>query len=193
MVSDHLNENVCWIELYIDALSEENKKIYQDLDPNNVIKFSYHQGCINFGVNSVGKDGQLKLLEIAKMFKMQDVPVHLAYLTPEEFLMQYCGCYEEYKNPNYRFMKSPWEQHLNIKELKEYLKEYSKWENSEESVETLKRFAPEKATKPIHEFSAQHGMIYDNDRVYLSAFHYNKHLNYIKYTFEEEQKSNVLK
>ena len=54
MVSDHLNENVSWIEVIFESLSEENKKILQELSGDDVIKFSYHKGCANFGVKKVG-------------------------------------------------------------------------------------------------------------------------------------------
>ena len=55
MVSDHLNDGECWIELDADALSDDNKSIYLGLDSNEVKKFSYHRGAINFGVRCVGK------------------------------------------------------------------------------------------------------------------------------------------
>ena len=99
MVSDHLNDGECWIELDADALSDDNKSIYLDLDSNEVKKFSYHRGAINFGVRCVGKEAQEKLLEIAQKFEMQDVQEKLGYISIEKFLMDYCDCYEEYENP----------------------------------------------------------------------------------------------
>ena len=106
MVSDHLNENQCWIEIDGDCLSEENMKILQEL--NAPIKFSYHKGCYNFGVDKVGLEGQKELLELAKQFKMQDVAKDYAYITKEKFLMDYCDCYDKIPNPNYREMQEPW-------------------------------------------------------------------------------------
>ena len=87
MVSDHLNENVSWIEVIFESLSEENKKILQELSGDDVIKFSYHKGCANFGVKKVGKEGQERLKALAQKFKMQDVPANLAYITPDKFLL----------------------------------------------------------------------------------------------------------
>lgn len=185
MVSDYLNEGVCWIEVVADSLSDENKKIYMDLSGDDIIKFSYHQGSFNFGVNSVGKEGQLKLLAIAQKFQMQDVPINQAYLTPTDFLMNRCGCYEDYPNPNYRTMEAPWTLSLPMNELMNYMKKYDEWENSIESKKTLRRYAPEKAVKSVSEYAKEQGMIMEDDRIYLSEFHYNKHLKYIDYLNNE--------
>ena len=35
----------------------------------DVIKFSYHRGCTNFGVNRVGIKAQIRLLELARLPK----------------------------------------------------------------------------------------------------------------------------
>lgn len=43
MVSDHLNEGTCWIEIIVDSLSEENKDIYFGLSDDEAVKFSYHK------------------------------------------------------------------------------------------------------------------------------------------------------
>ena len=184
MVSDHLNEGVCWVEVVADSLSEENIDVYMQLTNDEAIKFSYHEGTLNFGVRSVGIEGQQRLLEIAKKFKMQDVPREQAYISPQDFLMRYCGCYDEYPNPNYKPMLSPfeaisWDSDISVEERLEYMNKYEQWERSTESQKTLKKFAPEKVTKSIEELSDERGMIFDGDRVYLSNFHYNKHLNYI--------------
>ena len=176
MASDHLNEGVCWIEVIADDLSEENKKIYIELFGEDVVKFSYHKGCLNFGVESVGKRGQNRLLELAKEFKMQDVPHERAYLSIEEFLIFYCGCYDEVPNPEYREMKSPWE--LDDFDL-DYSEKYEKWLDSVASKRFLKKFNPDKLTKPIEEYVKEHNMVVDGDRVYLSDYHYKKHLKYI--------------
>lgn len=181
MVSDHLNEGICWIEIKVDSLSDENKCIYLGLPGDETVKFSYHPGAVNFGVNCVGKAGQAKLLELAKKFQMQDVPKDQAYISPEDFLMTYCGCWEEYENPNYRPMKMPWEVGLQLDDLADYIIEYDQWEASPESHKVLKKYAPEKATKPISELVADHGMILEDGRVYLSLFHYKKHQNYLKH------------
>ena len=147
MVSDHLNEGQCWIELFDDALSDENMEIYDNLFGEDMIKFNYHRGCICFGVSCVGIEGQQKLLQLAKQFNMQDVPKKLAYIDEEDFLRDYCDCYIEYENPNYKYMAPFWEVNLSREESAEYIKAYQKWESSDESKSTLKRFAPEKAIK----------------------------------------------
>jgi hypothetical protein len=178
MVSDHVNVGVCWIEIIASNLSEENLKIYEELDDNEVIKFSYHNGTINFGVNAVGKDGQAKLLEIAKRFKMQDVPKD-AYMLPEEFLVNKCGCYEEYDNPDYYEKEAPYDLDLTAQDYVRAIDEYDDYLASIHSHKTLKRFDPSKMTKSIEEYAKEHGMIYEDGRVYLSEFHYKKHQNYV--------------
>lgn len=179
MVSDHLNEGICWIEIIADSLSEENKDIYFGLSDDEAVKFSYHKGTINFGVRCVGKVGQQRLLELAQKFQMQDVPKNQAYISPQDFFMRYCNCYEEYPNPNYKSMVAPWETNIGLDKIADYMEEYEKWQESDESHPTLRKFAPEKAEKPIAELVNEQGMILEDDRVYLSLFHYNKHINYV--------------
>lgn len=179
MVSDHLNEGICWIEIIADSLSEENKDIYFGLSDEETVKFSYHKGTINFGVRCVGKVGQQRLLELAQKFQMQDVPKDQAYISPQDFLMRYCNCYEEYPNPNYKPMMAPWETDIGPEKIVDYMEEYEKWQESDESCPTLRKFAPEKASKSIIELASEQGMIIEDGRVYLSLFHYNKHMNYV--------------
>lgn len=181
MVSDHLNEGICWIEIIADSLSEENKDIYLAMTDNEAVKFSYHSGTINFGVRYVGKEGQKRLLELAKKFQMQEVPQELAYITTQDFLMRYCECFHEYRNPDYKPMLSPWEADIKLEEMADYMNKYEEWQNSIESHQFLKTFAPEKVTKSIVDLVNEQGMILEDDRVYLSQFHYQKHKNYVNY------------
>lgn len=181
MTSDHLNIGICWIEIISDCLSEENKKIYSDFTEEEAIKFSYHQGTINFGVQCVGIEAQARLLELAQRFQMQDVPKNQAYISIERFLMDYCHCYNEVPNPQYRHMVLPWETNLSLDEMVEYLQKYDDWSNSIESSETIRVFAPEKVTNSISELATKHDMILEKDRVYLSPFHYKKHKKYLEY------------
>lgn len=193
MVSDHLNEGICWIEIVADSLSEENKDIYLEMTDDEAVKFSYHSGTINFGVRSVGKEGQEKLLELAKKFQMQDVPKEQAYITPQDFLMKYCNCYNEYPNPDYKPMLPPWEIDIKLEEMADYMKKYDQWQNSIESKQFLRKFAPEKATKPIEELVTEQGMILDETRVYLSPFHYQKHKNYVDYVNNQDLNEGIKK
>ena len=180
MVSDHINEGQCWVEIIADGLSSENKEIFMNLFGDDVIKFSYHRGAINFGVKHVGKEGQSRLLELAKQFQMQDVPVNKAYILMQDFLINYCGCYDEIPNPNYVEMKHVWTMdYLSLEQRIEYIKKYDEWEDSLASKKTLKQFNPNKLAKSVYEVAAEKGMIIDGDRVYLSKFHYKKHQNYL--------------
>ena len=180
MVSDHLNEGQCWVEIIADGLSDENKDVFMNLSGEDVIKFSYHKGAINFGVNLVGKEGQLRLLELAKQFQMQDVPVNQAYITMQDFLMKYCDCYDEIPNPNYIEMEPAWKMDLSIEQIADYMEKYDEWQDSPASQKTFKKFNPNKLTKSVNEVAEEKGMIIDGDRVYLSEFHYKKHQNYLK-------------
>jgi len=191
MVSDHLNDGVCWIEVVSDYLSDENKEIFNQLEGEDIIKFSYHRGCINFGVNCVGNQAQVRLLELAQKFQMQDVPYGEAYITLPEYLIR-CGCYDEVQNPNYVPMTEPWNMNLSIDQLGDYLIEYEEWMASNRSKKTYKVFNQAKIIKPLKEYFDGTGAIYDGDRVYLSEYHYQKHMNYVNsITQEQSQKHNM--
>lgn len=178
MVSDHVNEGVCWIEVFADNLSDENKEIFTQLEGEDIIKFSYHPGCISFGVNSVGAHAQERLLELAQKFQMQDVPYREAYITLPEYLIN-CGCYDEVENPNYVPMAEPWNMDLPLEQIGNYMIKYDEWRGSDKSKKTNKVFSQTKMTKPLEEYFDGTGVIYDGDRVYLSEYHYKKHLNYV--------------
>lgn len=179
MVSDHLNEGQCWIEIIVDGLSDENKEVFMNLSGDDVIKFSYHRGTINFGVKLVGKEGQSRLLELAQQFQMQDVPINQSYISMQDFLLEYCGCYDEIPNPNYIEMKPAWEMELSVEQIADYMQKYDEWQESPASKKTFKQFNPNKLTKSVNEVAEEKGMIIDGDRVYLSKFHYKKHQNYL--------------
>lgn len=181
MVSDAANENVCWIEVKVAYLSEENMQVYEALSGLNVIKFSYHEGTVNFGINYVGKKGQAELLKLAKQFKMQDVPKDAAFISPEEFLLNKCGCYEEYPNPDYIEVTTPEDLRLPGDTQITFLNRVIEWQMGRYNTKTLKRFASDKVTRPVAELAAEHGMIFEDGRVYLNDFHYQKHLNFINF------------
>lgn len=178
MVSDALNilyGGECWIEINLDNLSTENKEILTQLNGNDVIKFPYHAGCLYFGVKyNNGVQAQARLLELAQQFQMQDVPYKDAYITLPEYLIL-CGCYDEVKNPNYVEMPRPLE--MDSSEITLDVLKYAEWEKHSEK--THKVFNKSKMTKPLEEYLNDTGAIYDGDRVYLSDYHYKKHLNYV--------------
>lgn len=140
-------------------------------------------------MKKVGIEGQRRLLELAQQFKMQDVPKDQAYIMEEQFLMNYCGCYDEYENPNYKPMVSPWDDNIELEQMGNYLKKYDEWRASDESKPTLRKFAPEKAEKTTLEYAIEQKMVYEDGRVYLSAYHYRKHLNYVKYVLGNQEKN----
>ena len=178
MVSNHLNEGVCWIEVILDNLSDENKRIFAQLEGEDIIKFSYHEGSVNFGVKCVGAQAQARLLELAQKFQMQDVPYGEAYITLPEYLIS-CGCYDEVENPNYVPMTEPWNMDLPMDQIADYVIKYDEWKDSDKSKKTHKVFNQTKMAKPLEEYFDGTGVVYDGDRVYLSDYHYKKHMNYV--------------
>lgn len=175
MVSDYLDVGHCWIEIVADTLSDDNKLIYGQMKGNNVIKFSYHKDTLNFGINEVGKEGQLELLELAKQFQMQDVPKGIAYISVKDFLMDYCDCYDVIPNPKYK------PKNILDVETSEDLLEFENWQDSLEGHPTIHKFNPSKVNEPINVLVAQNHMIMEDDRIYLSQFHYQKHQKYVEY------------
>ena len=178
MASNYLDTSECWIEVDEDALSDENREVYDALEGEDIIKFSFHSGCLNFGVRHIGKLGQERLLELDQKFKMQDVQQHLAYITLEEFLIR-CGCFDEIPNPDYVPMSDPLDMDLPIDEVASYYFRYNEWCHSIKSQKTIKIFSKDKVIKPIEEYLNGTDFIYEDGRVYLGEYHYQKHLNYI--------------
>ena len=178
MVSDYADVNVCWIEIKNDALSEENMAIYESLDDENIIKFNYHMNCVCFGVNGVGKKAQELLLMVANNFVMQDVPEKYAYVSEEQFLIDYCDCFDTVPNPDYKPMVTPYKTGLTGEKLLNYMHEYSLWQMSIDSHEFIKALNQYKVKYPTDQYAKKKRMILDGTKVYLSDFHYQKHLNY---------------
>ena len=179
MVSDYLNEGECWIEVVIDNLSDENKEILFQLSESDIRRRDYHRGCMIFGVNKVGKEGQERLLELAQKFQMQDVPYGEAYYTLPEYLIER-GCYKEEPNPDYIEMQAPWIQQSSPDELGARIIAYDEYLASNQSKKTIKVFDSTKVTKPLEDYLSETGAIYEDGRVYLSDYHYQKHQNYVK-------------
>lgn len=195
MTSDHDNEGQCWIEVIFNVLSSENQDIFTKLQGEDVIIFGYHPGHANFGVTKVGIEGQRRLLELAQEFKMQDVPENHAYISLQDFLIKHCHCYKEVPNPDYVPMEPYNEEGVSTdEEWSDYINKRDDWQHSIASHKTLKVFDPEKLTKPIEDLVQEHGMVLEGDRVYLSPFHYKKHLKYLEHlnTLNEDEKHQSL-
>lgn len=178
MVSDHLDADRCWVEVEEKSLSDENREIYEALEGEDVIKFAFHPCCLNFGIKGIGTEGQQKLLEVAQKFKMQDVPEDLAYCSLEDYLVE-CGCYKEVTNPDYVPMTPPEEMSLPDGQEMRYLLDYYDWLDSDFSQATVKEFDPSKVTEPLESYFEGKDVVCEGDRVYLSNYHYQKHLNYV--------------
>lgn len=127
----------------MDNLSDENKEIFTQLEGEDIIKFSYHKGCVNFGVKCVGAQAQARLLELAQKFQMQDVPHGEAYITLSEYLIR-CGCYDEVENPNYVPMTDPWNMDLPMDQIGYALIKYDEWKDSDKSKKLIKYLIKQK-------------------------------------------------
>ncbi len=182
MVSDAQNSEA-WIELFADALSEENKAYLISLEEQGVHVFCYHDGTISFGVGCFGEKAKAKLLEIAEGFKMQDVAQDFAYSDLETALFD-VGCTKKVKDPDYVMIKMPTNGDIDA------AMEFYDWlARGGESLEYKDVFDPSKVKQPIEENFKGTSFIYvpEEERVYLNKYHYQKHLNYLQYLESLEQ------
>lgn len=184
MTSNHGDIYSRWVQFAQDDLSPENHALFEKLaakQPANYhLKDNYRSNVFTVVVEGTGEPAGDELLSLVADFQMQDVPEGVAYLSLEDFLILYDNCYDEVPNPNYRPMQHPalLQEKVNAAEYLKLDKEYEEWLNSEESHETIRKFNPQKQTTPTAELVARENMILDGNRVYLSDFHYQKHLAY---------------
>ncbi len=168
MCSDGLDQNA-WIELELDCLSEENLAILEEIKSEYPC-YKYHEGCINIPVKGKGMDAQRELVKIASRFVMQDVPSKYAIISREDLLIE-MGCYREIPNPDYL----PFEELLsNIS--------FDNW-HVPILPETLLILDESKIEKPVTTYINEYGAIVDyrDGTIYRSLYHYDKHVNYLKY------------
>lgn len=167
MCSDYVNSDA-WIELAIDSLSPENLAVLEEIK-QEYNTYQYHYGCINIEVNGMGRKAMEELIKIANRFAMQDVPKAEATISLEGLLMS-CGCCNIVRNPKYESFEKELEKSLTMG-----------WGAPMEE-EYIKVFDKSKVVKPYEEYIAEYGAVLDEDgTIYRSKFHYDKHLNYLKY------------
>ena len=186
MVSDAQNEEA-WIELFADGLSPENSEYLLSLEDQGIHLFCYHDGTISFGVGCFGEVAQKRLVEIANGFKMQDVCEGLAYVDVETALYN-AGCTKRAKNPNYVHMEKPKEGDLRG------MVDYYDWlANGGPDLEYIDVFDSTKVKQPLEENFKGTGYIYvpEEERVYLSNYHYMKHKKYLEHLQSLEQNSGL--
>ena len=185
MCSDRVDQNA-WIEIKLENLSEENLKILEELKQEYTC-YSYHTGCINISVTGMGKKAMLELIKIANRFSFQDVPEKEACYKIEDALIV-AGCKKKVPNPNYITEEEYFKLHLEIKEWERYRVLADNWFNfTEQEIEVIDKT---KIKQPLEENFTNTEMILDieSERVYRSNFHYQKHLNYLKYLEEKSKK-----
>ena len=199
MCSDYLNDGA-WIEIIRAELSAQNEGALEKLKTLTKPLYAYHKGTINMEVEGFGDAARDRLVEVANMFHMQDVPHKKAYLTAEEFLVE-CGCYKIEANFEYEFMEDPMMASMagtvefeTPADLFEAIKKYEVWENSSKSKETFKMFDDSKVLKPIEEYvrDANMGDLYipEEGRIYNSKYYYDKHLRYLEYVDKIDSDTN---
>ena len=109
---------------------------------------------------------------------MQDVQQHLAYITLEEFLIR-CGCFDEIPNPDYVPMSDLWIWIFLLMKLLAIIFVIMSGVILLKVRKLLKFSLKIKCIKPIEEYLNGTDFIYEDGRVYLGEYHYQKHLNYI--------------
>ena len=178
MVSDSVDFEA-WIEVKMSALSPENLEYLLSLEAQGVHLFrGYHEGTIQIGVGCFGEKAQRALLEIANGFKMQDVQrgYDLGYVGLEEGLFL-TGCIKEIPNPKYIDPMT--------------VPENERWKLllESESEPTIRVFDETKVKDPIEKNFEGTGLVFvlEEERVYLSEYHYRKHLNYLKSLEEKNE------
>lgn len=188
MYSD-FSDNRTWIMLKTEVLSEENMKIIRNLSlDDGIIKFNDREGTVLFGVYGHGKEAQANLVQIALQFAMQDVPINFAFITPEEALIK-LGFTKNVPNPDY-ISDDELDKKLmtmsDIDEIYHFIETYY----SSNCSPTKKVVDKEAIGDSINECFSKSPFVYDEEeeRVYLSEYHYQKHLNYLKFL---EQKNEV--
>ena len=77
-------------------------------------------------------------------------------------------------------MQAPWIQQSSPDELGARIIAYDEYLASNQSKKTIKVFDSTKVTKPLEDYLSETGAIYEDGRVYLSDYHYQKHQNYVK-------------
>lgn len=186
MVSDDQNEEA-WIEVFADGLSEENKEYLLGLKDKGFHIFNYHEGTISFGVGCFGEKAQQLLLEIVKGFQMQDVPKHYAYVDIKTALFA-SGCTKKEKNPDYVKMEMP-----NNDDFEATLAFYDWLANGGEEQEYIDVFDATKVKEPLEDnfIGTNYIFVADEERVYLSEYHYKKHLDYLNYLESLERNQGV--
>lgn len=173
------DESGCWIDIKEAALSEENRKIIGQLLGCERIELYKDEYIFRLKSNSVGLKGKEDLLNLAQQLINQDVQENFSYISVRKFLIDYCECYDEIPNPNYT--EIDWDKIMNNFQIDENtdIDLKSLFHNN---FRYLKQFNPSKITKPIEELVAEQNMILDGERVYLSSYYYQKHLNYVNKT-----------
>ncbi len=157
------------------SLSEENKLVLEQIKQKYHC-YSYHPGCINISVSGMGKKAQEELVQMASMFAMQDVPDNLATISFDDILMR-SGCYGEVKNPNFAAELETWREKISLGD----------WETPLPQ-EYYRVVQPCMMTKSEDEYIRDFGAVKEGDKIYISKFHYDKHLAWLRYKNENISK-----
>ncbi len=186
MCSDRVDDNA-WIEIDLDNLSLENKAIMEEIK-NEYSCVPYHPGCLYFSVKGMGYKAAQELIKIAERFVMQDVPDKEACISLEDALIE-VGCFKEVPNPRYVSPDDYFLMHPEIPVEDRFMVLYEN--NIDFFNPTIRVLDPEKIKEPVEAnfIGSQFVFDHDSEKIYFSSFHYQKHLNYLKYLTNEERKN----
>ncbi len=186
MASD-FGDNDAWIELDTRSLSKENLEILKNLRDFGAKSVGrYHEGTLVFEVEGMGKHAQNKLVELAELFKMQDVPQYSGYYNGQDFLFHICDCYKTIKNDKHI------PQDVLVAKLQRHEISGEEYMQAYDEPEYRYVFDETKVTKSIPEYMKEKGLdldLYDqqDDRIYFSQYYKEQHLKYVNYQRSREE------
>lgn len=171
-----------WIT--VSDLDETNQKLFAELCQSNPDNFGKTWGGVGIKVPVKpikGADIFSTFKPLIELFSYQDVQKD-GYMTKEEFLNYYCGCFKMVPNPEYEDIPEP--EYEESTDKQEYIKKYAYYCDHHLIPKTVRAFDETKMEKSFQEYLSESlfANYYDEDngRIYYNELYYQSHLNYIK-------------
>lgn len=168
-----------WIT--ISLFSEENKNLFDELALKDK-RFGRTWGGIGFRIPvkpSKENDTYESFKELIDLFPMQDVQKD-GYMTVEEFLEYYEGCYKMIANPEYKPLIKPRLQDYDDPIL--YSQAFSAYVESVSKPREIRVFDETKVVKSIDEYLAESKFanFYDAEegKIFYNKMYYDAHMRY---------------
>ena len=179
MCNNYDNED-SWIT--ISTLDESNQKLFDELCESHPENFGQTWGGVGITVPiqpAKGRDAFAAFKPLIELFSYQDVQKD-GYMSKEEFLNYYCGCYKMVPNPLYEDLPEP--VYAEDGDKQEYIKQYAYYCDHHLIPKTVRVFDETKMEKSFDEYLAESlfAGLYDadNGHVYYNDFYYQAHLKY---------------